>query len=51
MFLKICIDFSLRYNKINHITFMKKRIGVDLKYHESSLPPKNGEGKRGLNCA
>jgi hypothetical protein len=37
---------------MEHITFLEKRIGVDLGFHESNLHPANDEGrvgKRGLD--
>jgi|LakMenE01Jun11ns_1017448.scaffolds.fasta_scaffold9791435_2 hypothetical protein len=39
--------YKLKYNKMEHITFLEKRIGVDLGYHESNLHPANDEGRVG----
>ena len=43
------LSYKLKYNKMEHITLMEKRIGADLGYHESNLRPLNDEGCVGKN--
>jgi hypothetical protein len=48
----LSLTYKLKYNKMEHITLMEKRIGADLGYHESNLRPANDEGcvgKSGLD--
>ena len=48
----LSLSYKLKYNKMEHITFLEKRIGADLGYHESNLRPANNEGcvgKSGLD--
>jgi hypothetical protein len=48
----LILSYKLKYNKMEHITLMEKRIGADLGYHESNLRPANDEGcvgKSGLD--
>ena len=48
----LSLGYKLKYNQMEHIARMEKRICADLGYHESNLHPKNGEdcvGKSGLD--
>ena len=45
----LSLSCKLKYNKMEHIAFLEKRIGTDLGWHESNLRPANDEGCVGKN--